>query len=42
MFNGLGASNENKKYVLFKAGHWPLPRNQMINESLDWLDSYEK
>ncbi|MFL2697648.1 MAG: SUMF1/EgtB/PvdO family nonheme iron enzyme [Gammaproteobacteria bacterium] len=42
MFNNLGTLDENKKYVLFKAGHWPLPRNQMINESLEWLENYEK
>lgn len=41
LYNGLGASSEDKKYVLFKAGHWPLPRNQMINETLEWLDKYE-
>ena len=40
LFQGLGASAENKKYVLYKAGHWPLPRNQMINETLEWLEKY--
>ena len=32
---------KDKKYVLYKAGHWPLPRNQMITETLTWLDKYE-
>ena len=40
LYQGLGTSAEDKKYVLFKAGHWPLPRNQMINETLEWLDKY--
>jgi len=41
LYEGLGAAAEDKKYVLYKAGHWPLPRNQMINETLTWLDKYE-
>ncbi|MFL2727509.1 MAG: SUMF1/EgtB/PvdO family nonheme iron enzyme [Gammaproteobacteria bacterium] len=41
LYNGLGAATEDKKYVLYKAGHWPLPRNQMITETLTWLDKYE-
>jgi formylglycine-generating enzyme required for sulfatase activity len=42
LFNGLGASEDDKKYVVFNAGHWPLPRNQMVNEILNWLDKYKK
>jgi formylglycine-generating enzyme required for sulfatase activity len=42
MYNGLGAPAEDKKYVLLKAGHWPLPRNQMVNEALNWFEKYEK
>ena len=41
MYNGLGASEEDKKHILYKAGHWPLPRTQMIKETLTWLDKYE-
>jgi formylglycine-generating enzyme required for sulfatase activity len=34
--------DEDKKYVLLDAGHWPLPRYRMVNEVLAWLDKYEK
>ena len=40
LYQGLGSAEEDKRYVLYKAGHWPLPRNQMINETLSWLDKY--
>ena len=39
-FNDLGALPEDKKLVFYNAGHWPLPRNQMIKETLDWIDKY--
>jgi formylglycine-generating enzyme required for sulfatase activity/dienelactone hydrolase len=42
LFSGLGSNEDDKKYVLYKAGHWPLPRNQMVNEVLNWLDKYKK
>ena len=37
-----GAAPEDKRHVVFQAGHWPLPRNQMVNEVLGWLDKYKK
>jgi formylglycine-generating enzyme required for sulfatase activity/dienelactone hydrolase len=42
LFDVLGANENDKRHVLFKAGHWPLPRNQMVNEILNWLDKYKK
>ena len=42
LFEALGANEDDKRHVLFKAGHWPLPRNQMVNEVLNWLDKYKK
>jgi hypothetical protein len=29
-----------KRHVLFDAGHGPLLRGQVINESLSWLDTH--
>jgi len=40
MYNFLGTPEKDKRLVLYTSGHWPLPRNQMINESLAWLDKY--
>jgi serine/threonine protein kinase/formylglycine-generating enzyme required for sulfatase activity/dienelactone hydrolase len=39
MFELFGASADQKRYVLFETGHF-VPRNQLIKESLDWLDKY--
>jgi formylglycine-generating enzyme required for sulfatase activity/tRNA A-37 threonylcarbamoyl transferase component Bud32/dienelactone hydrolase len=39
LFNLLGTPPEHKKYVLYGTGHF-VPRNQLIKESLDWLDTY--
>jgi hypothetical protein len=40
MFNLLGTRDEDKRHIIFEAGHWPLPRSQSIKEGLDWLDRY--
>ncbi len=40
MFAGLGSPPEDKKHVVYDAGHVPLPRSQLIQETLDWLDRY--
>jgi formylglycine-generating enzyme required for sulfatase activity/predicted esterase len=42
LFDLLGAAEADKRYVVFNAGHWPLPRNQMVNEILNWWDKYSK
>ena len=39
-FERLGAPVEDKRYRTFDAGHVPLPRNQVLRETLDWLDKY--
>ena len=41
-FNFLGTSSEDKKIVFYDSGHWPLPRNQMIKETLSWIDTYSE
>ena len=35
-----GSPPEDKKHVVYDAGHVPLPRSQLIQETLDWLDRY--
>ena len=40
LFNLLGTPLDHKRQVLFDAGHGPLPRGQVIHESLAWLDKY--
>ena len=39
MFKFLGTPEKNKRHALFDSGHIP-PRDQMIKETLDWLDRY--
>jgi len=36
----LGSPADQKRSVLFDAGHGPLPRGQVIHEVLSWLDKY--
>ena len=36
----LGSPPDQKRSVLFDAGHGPLPRGQVIHETLGWLDKY--
>lgn len=36
----LGTPEEDKRLVLYDAGHLPLPRGKMIREILAWLDRY--
>ena len=42
MYENLGASEENKKLTVTDANHFVAAYNlnQMISESLDWLDSH--
>lgn len=39
MFQFWGAREENKRMVLYEAGHLPANLQQVIREILDWLDS---
>jgi len=39
MFKLLGTAEEHKRHIIYDTGH-NIPRNQLIKESLDWLDKY--
>ena len=39
MFDSLGTAEENKRHAILDGGHSP-PRNQLIRETLEWLDRY--
>ena len=36
----LGTPEDEKRLVLYPSGHWPLPRNQMRREILQFLDEH--
>jgi len=40
LFERLGTPAEDKRHIVMSAGHFPLPRNQMVGEISDWLDKY--
>ena len=37
----LGAPEQHKRHVTYEAGHLPLPRAEVIRETLAWLDRYQ-
>ncbi len=39
-FQSTGTPSEDKKIIFYDSGHWPLPRNQMIKETLSFIDRY--
>ena len=39
MFRFLGAPPDQKRRVVYETGH-SIPRNELIKETLDWLDRY--
>jgi len=39
MFDSLGTADEYKRHAILDGGHSP-PRNQLIRETLDWLDQH--
>jgi hypothetical protein len=39
MFDLLGTPDEHKKLILYDADHF-IPRNELIKETLAWLDKY--
>jgi dienelactone hydrolase len=40
LFEALGTPPNEKRHVVFDAGHDPLPRSQVVREILAWLDRY--
>ncbi len=40
MYSLIGTPEDDKRLVFYDSGHWPLPRNQMIKETLAWMDKY--
>jgi formylglycine-generating enzyme required for sulfatase activity/cephalosporin-C deacetylase-like acetyl esterase len=40
MFRSLGTPEKDKRHAVFESGHIP-PHDQMIKETLDWLDRYQ-
>ena len=40
LFELLGTPDDHKDHIVFDASHSPLPRNQVIQASLVWLDKY--
>lgn len=36
----LATPETDKTALLYESGHWPLPRYQMMRDTLDWLDRY--
>jgi len=39
MFEFLGTPQEHKKWIVYDGGHF-VPRDQLIKETLAWLDHY--
>jgi hypothetical protein len=39
LYRLLGTPAKDKRRVVFESGHIP-PRNELIKETLDWLDRY--
>jgi eukaryotic-like serine/threonine-protein kinase len=39
MFRLLGTPKESKRRVVYETGH-DIPRNDLIKETLEWLDRY--
>ena len=39
-FQSTGTPDEDKNIIFYDSGHWPLPRNQMIKETLNFIDRY--
>ena len=40
MFRFFGTPEEDKHLKVYDAGHWPLPMNEVIRETVDFLDRY--
>ncbi|MFQ5528509.1 MAG: protein kinase [Thermoanaerobaculia bacterium] len=42
MIELLGTPEADRRHVTYEAGHLPLPRSEMIKETLAWLDRYQR
>ena len=42
MIELIGTPEADKRHVVYEAGHLPLPRGDMIKETLAWLDRYQE
>ncbi len=40
LINLLATPPESKKSLLYDSSHWPLPRYQLMRDSLDWFDQH--
>lgn len=40
LFERFGTSASDKRHAILDAGHTPLPRGDMVRETLGWLDRY--
>ena len=40
LVNLLATPPESKKSLLYDSSHWPLPRYQLMRDSLDWFDQH--
>jgi eukaryotic-like serine/threonine-protein kinase len=41
LFDLLGTPLEHKRWIIYDAGHLPLPRAEMLKEIMAWLDKYQ-
>ena len=39
-FESFGTPEEDKFFRVYDAGHWPLPMNEVVRETVDFLDRY--
>ncbi|MGI9628671.1 MAG: protein kinase domain-containing protein [Longimicrobiales bacterium] len=40
MFDSFGTPPEDKRIRIFESGHWPLPMNEVIRETVDFLERH--
>ena len=40
LFERFGTRPSDKRHAILEAGHTPLPRSDLVRETLDWLDRY--
>ncbi len=42
LFRAFGTPDDQKRFRVYDAAHWPLPMNEVIREVVDFLDRYAK